>query len=55
MCLPFTEPGSAAALATLAARPAPAKPPGSPYGDGKAAARAVEALDQAAGRMLSTR
>jgi UDP-N-acetylglucosamine 2-epimerase (non-hydrolysing) len=45
--VPFTEPGSAATLAALAARPAPDSPPGRPYGDGKAAARAVEALEQA--------
>ena len=41
-------PPDAARLAELAARPAPKTAPGTPYGDGKAAARVVSELERAA-------
>jgi UDP-N-acetylglucosamine 2-epimerase (non-hydrolysing) len=44
------EPGSAAGLAALAARRAPTVPPGSPYGDGRAAVRVVSELERASTR-----
>jgi UDP-N-acetylglucosamine 2-epimerase (non-hydrolysing) len=43
----LTEP-SAATFAELVTRPAPATPPGQPYGDGQAAARVVSELERAA-------
>lgn len=43
----LTEP-TAASFAELATRPAPATPPGEPYGDGRAAGRVVSELERAA-------
>jgi UDP-N-acetylglucosamine 2-epimerase (non-hydrolysing) len=43
----LTEP-DAASFAELATRPAPATPPGQPFGDGQAAARVVSELERAA-------